>query len=546
MIMKKLLYILPFLFLIISCSSLKKEKVDLIVKNATVYTVDQKFRKVDAFVIKDGKFEAVGNERHLLKKYTSDSILDMAGKYIYPGFIDPHCHFYGYSMNLTEVDISETQSFEDIIEKLKKYNNKNEVEWLVGRGWDQNKWEEKQFPDKSRLDEIFPNTPVYLTRVDGHAAIVNSKALEIADINAQTEVSGGKVIKDNNEPTGLLIDNAMSLVSNKIPEPTKEEQVNALQKGEQNCFNVGLTMVADAGLKYAPTHLLDSLQKAGKLKMNTYVMLTPTQDNIDTFVKQGVYKTEKMHIQSIKLFADGALGSRGACLLKPYNDDPDNYGLLVSEPSKLRKISKIAYENNFQVNTHAIGDSANRLMLNIYSDILHQKNDRRWRIEHAQVIHPDDFKLFGEYNILPAINSTHATSDMNWADERLGNDRLKNAYAYKKLLDENDWLPNGSDFPVEDINPLYGFYAAFARKDLYGNPENGFQTENALSRKEALKSMTIWAAKGCFQENERGSIEAGKKADFVVTAKDIMQAEESKVPHINVKNTFINGEIVTK
>ena len=544
--MKKLLYILPFLFLIISCSSLKKEKVDLIVKNATVYTVDQKFRKADAFAVKDGKFKEVGKEKNILQKYSPDSILDMEGKYIYPGFIDPHCHFYGYSMNLTEVDLSGTQSFEAIIEKLKDYNKKNEVEWLVGRGWDQNKWEEKQFPDKSRLDKTFPNTPVYLTRIDGHAAIVNSKALEIAGINPQTEVSGGKVLKENNEPSGVLIDNAMSLVSDNIPKPTKEEQINALQKGERNCFNVGLTMVADAGLKYAPTHLLDSLQKAGKLKMNTYVMLTPTQDNIDTFVKQGVYKTEKMHIQSIKLFADGALGSRGACLLKPYNDDPDNYGLLVSEPSKLRKISKIAYENNFQVNTHAIGDSANRLMLNIYSDILHQKNDRRWRIEHAQVIHPDDFKLFGEYNILPAINSTHATSDMNWADERLGNDRLKNAYAYKKLLDENDWLPNGSDFPVEDINPLYGFYAAFARKDLYGNPENGFQTENALSRKEALKSMTIWAAKGCFQENERGSIEAGKKADFVVTAKDIMQAEESKVPHINVKNTFINGEIVTK
>ena len=363
--MKKLLYILPFLFLIISCSSLKKEKVDLIVKNATVYTVDQKFRKADAFAVKDGKFKEVGKEKNILQKYSPDSILDMEGKYIYPGFIDPHCHFYGYSMNLTEVDLSGTQSFEAIIEKLKDYNKKNEVEWLVGRGWDQNKWEKKQFPDKSRLDKTFPNTPVYLTRIDGHAAIVNSKALEIAGINPQTEVSGGKVLKENNEPSGVLIDNAMSLVSDNIPKPTKEEQINALQKGERNCFNVGLTMVADAGLKYAPTHLLDSLQKAGKLKMNTYVMLTPTQDNIDTFIKQGVYKTEKMHIQSIKLFADGALGSRGACLLKPYNDDPDNYGLLVSEPSELKKISEIAYENNFQVNTHAIGDSANRLMLNI-------------------------------------------------------------------------------------------------------------------------------------------------------------------------------------
>jgi len=544
--MKKFLYITPLLFLIISCSSLRKEKADLIVKNATVYTVDQKFRKVDAFAIKNGKFEAAGSKKQILQKYTSDSILDMDGKYIYPGFIDPHCHFYGYSMNLTEVDLSETQSFDEIIEELKLYNKKNEAEWLVGRGWDQNKWKEKKFPDKSKLDKIFPDTPVYLTRVDGHAAIINSKALEIAGINAQTRVSGGKIIKEDNEPTGILIDNAMNLVSDKIPEPTKKEQINALQKGEQNCFNVGLTMVADAGLKYAPTHLMDSLQKAGKMQMNTYVMLSPTQDNIDTFVKQGVYKTEKMHIQSIKLFADGALGSRGACLLEPYSDDPDNYGLLVSEPSELRKLSEIAYENNFQVNTHAIGDSANRLMLNIYSELLPPENDRKWRIEHAQVIHPKDFKLFGEYNIVPAINSTHAASDMKWADERLGDARLENAYAYKKLLNENGWLPNGSDFPVEDINPLHGFHAAFARKDLEGNPEDGFQTENALSRKEALKAMTIWAAKACFEEDERGSIEAGKKADFVVTGKDIMEVEESKVPHINVENTFISGKSVTK
>ncbi|MGM0497118.1 MAG: amidohydrolase [Bacteroidota bacterium] len=543
--MKKLFYITPLLFLIISCSSLKKEKAGLIVKNATIYTVDQKFRTVDAFVIKDGEFLAVGNEKNIKKQYTAEDEIDLQGKFVYPGFIDPHSHFYGYCMNLTEVGLTDTQSFDEIIEKLQSYDKNNEAEWLVGRGWDQNKWEEKKFPDKSKLDKIFPDTPVYLTRVDGHAAIVNSKALEIAGINAQTEVSGGKVIKENNEPTGVLIDNAMSLVSEKIPEPTKEEKINALQKGQQKCFNVGLTMVSDAGLKYSPTHLMDSLQKAGKLKMNTYVMLTPTQDNIDTFVKQGVYKTERMHIQSIKLFADGALGSRGACLLEPYNDDPDNYGLLVSEPSELRKLSEIAYENDFQVNTHAIGDSANRLMLDIYSDILPPKNNRRWRIEHAQVIHPNDFKLFGEYNIVPAINTTHATSDMNWADERLGDERLKNAYAYKKLLNENDWLPNGSDFPVEDINPLYGFYAAFARKGLDGKPENGFQMENALSRKEALKAMTIWAAKACFEEDERGSIEAGKKADFVVTEKDIMQAEENKVPHIKVQKTFINGEPVT-
>ncbi len=544
--MKRLLLIVPLILVMISCANLKKEKADAIIKNATIYTVNDNFTKAEALAVKDGKFLAVGNKRTILKKYTSDQIIDLEGKYIYPGFIDPHCHFYGYCMNLRQVDLVGTQSVQEIIEKLKAYNEKHNPEWILGRGWDQNDWENKDFPHKKQLDAAFPDKPVFLKRIDGHAAYVNSAALKIANISTDQKVEGGKVITKNGKPTGVLVDNAIGLVSEHVPSPTHKEKINALLKGQENCFEVGLTMVADAGLGYDPVHLMDSLQKEGELKMNTYAMLTPTQENIDVFVKQGNYKTDKMHIQSIKLFADGALGSRGACLLKPYSDDPDNYGFLVTEQKKLKKLSKLAYENKYQVNTHAIGDSANRVMLNIYGDILKTKNDRRWRIEHSQVIHPEDFKLFGKYNIIPAINTTHATSDMYWADERLGKERLENAYAYKKLLNENGWLPNGSDFPVEDINPLYGFYAGFARKDLKGYPEDGFQKENALTRKEALKAMTIWAAKSCFQEEERGSIEKGKKADFVVTGTDIMQAEGSKVPHVKVLRTYIDGKPVIK
>jgi hypothetical protein len=543
--MKRIILISPIIFLLFACSGLKKEKANLIIKNATIYTVDQDFRKAEALVVKNGKFEAVGKEKRILKTYTADKVIDMEGKYIYPGFIDPHCHFYGYSMNLRQVNLVGTKSFDEIIQKLKAYNQNNDAKWIIGRGWDQNDWKVKKFPNKAKLDKAFPETPVFLKRIDGHAAIANSAALEIANVQADQKVEGGKIFAENGEPTGVLIDNAISLVAKHVPEPTYQEQIQNLMKGQQNCFDVGLTMVADAGLEYEPTHLMDSLQKAGKLKMNTYVMLTPTQENIDVFVKQGAYETEKMHIRSIKLFADGALGSRGACLLEPYSDDPDNYGFLVTNPSKLRRLSELAYEYNFQVNTHAIGDSANRTVLDIYSDILTPDNERRWRIEHAQVIHPDDFNTFGKYNIIPAINSTHATSDMYWADERLGKERLKNAYAYKKLLTENGWLPNGSDFPVENINPIYGFYAAFARKDLKGKPENGFQTENALTRKEALKSMTRWAAKACFEEDEHGSIEKGKNADFVVTGKDLMQAKEKEVPKIKIINTYIDGQKVT-
>ncbi|MFP4526659.1 MAG: amidohydrolase [Bacteroidales bacterium] len=537
--MKKLLFLLPVIILTFSCS--KKEKADLIISNATIYTVDNEFTKAEAAAIKDGKFIAVGSSKDIQQQFSSKNEKDLKGKFVYPGFIDAHCHFYGYSMNLRKVDLVGTQSVEEIIERLKEYKEEYDPEWILGRGWDQNDWEVKEFPHKKELDEVFPETPVYLTRVDGHAAYVNSAALKEAGISKAENIEGGKIHEKAGEPTGILIDNAMNLVSKNIPNPTKEEKINAIKQGEDNCFQVGLTMVADAGLGYSEVQLLDSLQKEDLIKMNIYAMLSPTRENIDIFVKQGAYKTEKMHIKSIKLFADGALGSRGACLLEPYSDDPDNYGLIVTDTDSLEEFCQLAYENNYQVNTHAIGDSANRLMLNIYGNILDGENERRWRIEHAQIIHPEDFKLFGKHSIIPAINTTHATSDMPWAEERLGEERLKNGYAYKKLLKENSWLPNGSDFPVEHINPLYGFYAGVARKDLEGYPEDGFQKENALSRKEALKAMTIWAAKSCFQENERGSIQKGKEADFVVTEHDIMEMEEEKIPDTKVMETYIQG-----
>lgn len=537
--MKKLLFLLPVIILTFSCS--KKEKADLIISNATIYTVDNEFTKAEAAAIKDGKFIAVGSSKDIQQQFSAKNEKDLKGKFVYPGFIDAHCHFYGYSMNLRKVDLVGTQSVEEIIERLKEYKEEYDPEWILGRGWDQNDWEVKEFPHKKELDEVFPETPVYLTRVDGHAAYVNSAALKEAGISKAENIEGGKIHEKAGEPTGILIDNAMNLVSKNIPNPTKEEKIDAIKQGEDNCFQVGLTMVADAGLGYSEVQLLDSLQKEDLIKMNIYAMLSPTRENIDIFVKQGAYKTEKMHIKSIKLFADGALGSRGACLLEPYSDDPDNYGLIVTDTDSLEEFCQLAYENNYQVNTHAIGDSANRLMLNIYGNILDGENERRWRIEHAQIIHPEDFKLFGKHSIIPAINTTHATSDMPWAEERLGEERLKNGYAYKKLLKENGWLPNGSDFPVEHINPLYGFYAGVARKDLEGYPEDGFQKENALSRKEALKAMTIWAAKSCFQENERGSIQKGKEADFVVTEHDIMEMEEEKIPDTKVMETYIQG-----
>jgi predicted amidohydrolase YtcJ len=309
---------------------------------------------------------------------------------------------------------------------------------------------------------------------------------------------------------------------------------------------VGLTSVADAGLGTSTIRLMDRMQKEGRLKMRIYAMLAPTEQNINEFVKNGIYKTDRLNVRSVKLYADGSLGSRGALMLKPYSDAPEKSGLQVNEKDYLAGICRQAYDAGYQVNTHCIGDSANRLMLTIYKEILKTTNDRRWRIEHAQVIHPNDFSLFGQFSIVPSVQTTHATSDMYWAAERIGNERIKGAYAYKRLMEQNGWIPNGSDFPVERINPLFGFYAGFARMDKSGWPTGGWQPENALTREESLKAMTIWAAKSCFEEEERGSIEPGKMADFTILEEDIMLIEPTRVPGVKTAQTWIAGERVYK
>lgn len=539
----KLIYIIYALSLTLTISCNMKQKADLIVTNAKVYTVDNEFSVEESFAVKDGKFVQVGTTEEILSKYESDQVIDLTGKSVYPGFIDAHSHFYGYCMTLLQANLRGTKSFDEILEVIKTHDEKYKSDWVVGRSWDQNDWEIKEFPTKEKLDVLFPDKPVYLTRVDGHAAIVNSKALELAGITSKTFIAGGKIYLQNGEPTGVLIDNAMDLVNKLIPDTEKDEVIKAIKQGEQNCFAVGLTSLCDAGLSKNEVLLLDSLQKSGKLKMRVYAMLSPNKENINHFVKTGIYKTDYLNVRSIKLFADGALGSRGASLIEPYSDDPENIGLIIETNEFYHEICKLAIENNYQVNTHAIGDSANRLMLDIYAEYLKGKNDKRWRIEHAQVIHPDDVNKFGEYNIVPSIQATHCTSDMYWADERLG-ERIRNAYIYKVLLNQNGWLPNGTDFPVEKIDPRLTFLASVARKDVEGYPEEGFQKENGLTREETLKSMTIWAAKAAFEENEKGSIEVGKFADFIILEEDIMEIEEKDIPNVKVLNTYSSGNLL--
>lgn len=539
--MKNLVYLL-LLVLLASCSQSKD--ADLIVYNAKIYTVDEKFTITEAFAVKDGKILELGTSDHIRKTYKAAEEVDAAGKAVYPGFIDGHAHFVQYGEGLQQVDLTGTDSWKEVLERVRDFGAKNQEGWIVGNGWDQNDWEEKEFPTNEELSRLFPDRPVFLSRVDGHGAIVNDAAIREAGLQSGTTLTGGEVEMINGKLTGILIDNAIDLVARKIPAPTPERAARALLDAQRNCFAVGLTSVTDCGLDHQVADFIDSLQKAGDLKMRMYVMLSDRPANYDYAFKKGIYKTDQLNVRSFKVFADGALGSRGACLLHAYSDKKDHRGFLLSDKKHFREVAEKIYSKGFQMCTHAIGDSANREILSVYAEVLKGKNDKRWRIEHAQVISPEDFGRFKAFSVIPSVQSTHATSDMYWAGDRLGAERLKGAYAYQDLLKQNGWLVLGTDFPVESIDPLNTFYAATIRKDAKGYPAGGFQPENALSREDALRGMTIWAAKGNFEEKEKGSLEPGKFADFVIMDLDLMEVKAEEMLRSKVLKTYVGGEKV--
>lgn len=524
----------------------QKNKVAMIVHNATIYTVDAAFSTADAMVIDKGKVVAVGNYSALKDKYEPGEALDAKGKFIYPGFIDAHAHFLGYGNSLQIVDLTGTKGWEEVLQRCLDFKKDDGKGWLTGRGWDQNDWVSKAFPDNSKLNELYPDRPVLLTRIDGHAAIANQKALDLAGIRTGDQMTGGEVEVKNGKLTGILIDNAINLVESKIPAQTKEDFRTAIRDAEKNCLAVGLTTIVDCGLSSQDVEWIRELHSSNQLKMRLYVMLSDAKKNYDYLDKKGIIKTDRLHVRGFKLYGDGALGSRGACLLQPYSDKPGHYGFLLSNPSHYDSVAQWISQRNFQMCTHAIGDSGNRTILNIYGKYLKGKNDRRWRIEHAQVVNEDDFELFGKFSIIPSVQPTHATSDMYWAGERLGKQREKGAYAFRRLKDQNGWIPLGTDFPVEDISPFKTFYAAVARKDSKGWPEGGYQPENSLTREDALRGMTIWAARSNFEEMEKGSLEPGKFADFIILDKDLLKTSESEILQTKVLSTYINGQNVFK
>ena len=457
--------------------------------------------------------------------------------------MDAHSHFLGYSQNLLRVDLRGAVSVQECIERIKSYREKYlDIPWILGRGWDQTLWG-GEMPHKEALDEAFDDIPVFLRRVDGHAAWANSKALELAGIKENTSVEGGEIMVFDGALQGILIDNAMNLVSDSIPEDSDEILKMAMQEGEKNCFEVGLTNVADCGLEKKDLVLMRDLSNSGDLTIRIYAMSDPGDEEFEFLKSNGPIISPGFTVRSVKVYADGALGSRGACLKEDYYDREGWRGLLLTDIDSVSRLAKMIKDLGLQMNTHAIGDSANFNILNIYEQTINDLEDPRWRIEHAQVVSPEDQKRFSS-KILPSVQPTHATSDMRWAGERLGPERVAHGYAYKNLLNYAGILPLGSDFPVEDINPLYGFYAAVARQDHAGSPESGWQMENSLSREEALKGMTIWAAFAQFEENEKGMIKEGYLADLVILEKDIMKVPIKEVLEPIVYATMVNGEFV--
>lgn len=522
-----------------------KEQIDLLVLNAQIYTLDANVQTAEALAVSNGKILDVGSTAQLTKKYEAAQTLDAEGKALFPGFIDAHAHFYNLGVQQQQAELSDTQSVEEILEILKKFKDGKNPAFITGRGWDQNDWQVKAFPTKEMLDAVFPDIPVALTRIDGHALWVNSKALQMAGITNTTKVDGGEVILKDGQPSGILVDAPMQLVRNVIPPLTRQQQVDALLDAQKIVFANGLTTISDAGLNRDQIELIDSLQQAGLLKIRLYAMVSNNPDDVGYFLKKGIVKTPYLHVRSVKVYADGALGSRGACLHEAYSDQPGHFGAMITTQEQLMELAEQIAQSDYQMNTHAIGDSANTAVLKAYKKVLADKPGRRWRVEHAQVIRPEDFSYFSE-NILPSIQPTHATSDMYWAEDRLGPERIQTAYAFKTLLNQSGIVALGTDFPVEKVSPFLTFYAATTRQDTQLYPEGGFLPQERLSRDETLKGMTVWAAYSNFEENEKGSLTPGKWADFIILDKDLMSVEFSEIPTTKVLYTVLGGEVVYK
>jgi len=519
---------------------------DLILTNANIYTVDAAQPKALALAVRDGRFVAVGSDVSM-HRGPGTRVIDAGGATVVPGLIDSHGHMASLGRSLEVLDLRHAGSAGEIVKMVEAAVADTPAgEWVQGRSWDHTRWPGRQFPNADQLARVSPDHPVYLTRVDGHAGWANRKALEIAGITPATpDPPGGKILKDSNGvPTGVLIDRAQGLVRSKIPAATPGQIREQLATAAQQCARLGLTGVHDAGVGRVVLDSYRELIAGGRLPLRVYAMIGGDGELWREYLRRGPELGEYLTVRSIKLMGDGALGSRGAAMKEPYSDDPDNRGLLITGGETIERIAREAVEHGFQVNTHAIGDRTNRVVLDAYGAALGGANDRRFRIEHAQIVSPGDFELFREYSILPSIQATHATSDMRWVGERIGGERVRGSYAWRRFLSMGLPTPNGSDFPVEDPNPLWGFHASITRQDHEGYPPGGWRPDHRMTREEALKSWTIHGAYAAFEEHQRGSITPGKLADFVILSRDIMKAAPADILKTRVTMTVLGGEIV--
>ncbi len=535
-------------------------QADMIVVNGRIYTVDETHPMVSAFAVRYGRILFAGSEREVRTLAGPKTrVVDVGGATVIPGMVDAHAHLVGLGTSLANVNLAGSRTYDEVISRVVAHSRDVKPgEWILGRGWDQNLWPDKQFPTHEALTQAFPNNPVVLTRIDGHAVLANAMAMRAAKVTAATpDPTGGRVLRlKDNSPSGVFVDNAEGLINSAEPSPTREQTTKAILAAIAEANKWGLIGIHDAGEPRSVIDIYESLAKQGKYNLRNYVLVSGDsrhsangeldfQHYVTLGPRSDLYDG-RIWVRAIKLYADGALGSRGAALLAPYSDDPGNTGLLVTPPADIERVAELALRNGFQVGVHAIGDRGNRVVLDAYEKALKAvpTADHRFRIEHSQVLSPEDIPRFAALGVIPSMQASHQTSDMRWAETRLGPERIKGAYAWRSLLNTGVVIPDGSDFPVEEVNPLISFHSAVSRQDATNWPQGGWYPDQVMTREEALKAMTLWPAYAGFQEKIMGSITPGKYADFVVLDHDVMTVPASEILKTRVMSTWIGGKAV--